>query len=69
MHEAKIDNFISRLHSRTEVDASIVKDELSTFLSDEYKPFVPYMNNALFINERNIFVFLRSSINQGSRSD
>ena len=27
------------------------------------------MNNALFINELNMFAFLRSSINQGAKTD
>lgn len=69
MKEAKIDSFMNKLHSRAEIDVSLIKDELNLFLSDEYSDIVHYMNNAFFVNENNVFLFLRSSINQGSKSD
>ncbi len=70
MKKDKIDGFMARLHSRIEVDDSIVRDELNLFLSDQYKDIVHYMNNAFFINDCSVFAFLRSSINQGgSKSD
>jgi hypothetical protein len=34
MKEAKIDLFMAKLHSNAEIDLSIIKEELNTFLTD-----------------------------------
>lgn len=67
MKEAKIDSFIARLNSRAEIDDSVLRDELNLFLSEEFKDIVNYMNNVFFANESSLLVFMKSSINQGSK--
>jgi hypothetical protein len=60
---------MAKLHSRAEIDSSVMRDELNLFLSEQYSDIVHYMNNAFFINEKSIFSFIKSSINQGSKAD
>jgi len=67
MKKAKIDNLILRLHSRAEIDISVLKDELSLFLSDEYKDVTNYMNNAFLSPESEFLKFIKSSINQSTK--
>jgi hypothetical protein len=51
MKENEIDNFMTKLHSRSETDQGFIKNELNRFLTDEYKDIVSYMNDAFFIRD------------------
>ena len=42
---------------------------MRVFLDEDYEDIVSYMNNAFFIKDQNLFVFLRSSLNQGAKTD
>ncbi len=42
---------------------------MRVFLDEDYEDIVSYMNNSFFIKDQNLFVFLRSSLNQGAKTD
>jgi hypothetical protein len=69
MKEKEIDHFMTKLHSRSEADHGIIKKDLTRFLGDDFKDMVSYMNDAFFIRDQNMFAYLRSSINQGNKTD